>query len=377
MRAKRIAAIVMSVFMVLSLLPSAVFAAAVSTLEGQVKINGNATPGTTLSADLNGVKPEGISEDSVSYVWSRKAASDTDNRNITELSREKTYSVTQDDVGSKILLTITGLEDKGYTGSLKAETTEITAVSQEPAQTEENNSQETEVLPEEPSQEDAEQPVQETPQEEIPEEAGSESVDGIPPAQEDTDVPEETYDEAEETLNEDEILTPFDPSEEENGEAGSESVDGIPPAQEDGEESIPEENEQENPSGTEEQVFSVEVITEDGAGVLDFGILPVGETADGTTKNVTVRNTGTETLHFLENTPEHFAVQDIHDPLEPGAEVTLWVSPRQGTAAGTYEDTIAYQTEEGAEAPLLQEWFWKTQSSRRLLKDLHCLLIWS
>ena len=161
MRAKRIAAIVMSVFMVLSLLPSAVFAAAVSTLEGQVKINGNATPGTTLSADLNGVKPEGISEDSVSYVWSRKAASDTDNRNITELSREKTYSVTQDDVGSKILLTITGLEDKGYTGSLKAETTEITAVSQEPAQTEENNSQETEVLPEEPSQEDAEQPVQE------------------------------------------------------------------------------------------------------------------------------------------------------------------------------------------------------------------------
>lgn len=64
--------------------------------------------------------------------------------------------------------------------------------------------------------------------EEIPEEAGSESVDGIPPAQEDTDVPEETYDEAEETLNEDEILTPFDPSEEENGEAGSESVDGIP-----------------------------------------------------------------------------------------------------------------------------------------------------
>ena len=53
MRAKRIAAIVMSVFMVLSLLPSAVFAAAVSTLEGQVKINGNATPGTTLSADLN------------------------------------------------------------------------------------------------------------------------------------------------------------------------------------------------------------------------------------------------------------------------------------------------------------------------------------
>lgn len=121
----------------------------------------------------------------------------------------------------------------------------------------------------------------------------------------------------------------------------------------------------------------MEVITEDGAGVLDFGILPVGETADGTTKNVTVRNTGTETLHFLENTPEHFAVQDIHDPLEPGAEVTLWVSPRQGTAAGTYEDTIAYQTEEGAEASFTARMFWKTQSSRRLLKDLHCLLIWS
>lgn len=301
MRAKRIAAIIMSVFMVLSLLPSVVFAAAVSTLEGQVKISGNATPGTTLSVDLNGVKPEGISADGVSYVWSRKTPSDAENGNLTELSREKTYSVTQDDVGAKILLTITGLEDKGYTGSLKAETAEIAAVSQEPAQPEENGSQEeTETLPEEPSQESAGQPAQEETGEEVTEEAGNESVEGIPPAQED-------------------------------------------------EEMVPEEGEQEIPSDTEEQIFSAEVITEDGAGVLDFGILPVGETADGTTKNVTVRNTGTEPLHFLENTPEHFAVQDIHDPLEPGSEVTLWVSPRQGTAAGTYEDTIAYQTEEGAE----------------------------
>lgn len=354
MRAKRIAAIIMSVFMVLSLLPSAVFAAAVSTLEGQVKISGNATPGTTLSVDLNGVKPEGISADSVSYVWSRKAASDTENRNLTELSREKTYSVTQDDVGSKILLTITGLEEKGYTGSLKAETAEIKAVSQEPEQTEENGSQEeAEALPEEPSQESTGQPVQEETKDEIAEESGkesgSESVDSIPPAQEDTAVQEEQQDsEPEDALNEGEILTPVDPSDEENGEAGSESVDGIPPAQED-EEIVPEEGGQEIPSDTEEQIFSAEVITEDGAGVLDFGILPVGETADGTTKSVTVRNTGTAPLHFLENTPEHFAVQDIHEPLEPGAEAVLWVSPRQGTVAGTYEDIIAYQTEEGTE----------------------------
>lgn len=32
---------------------------------------------------------------------------------------DKTYTVTQDDIGSKIVLTVTGKEENGYTGSLK------------------------------------------------------------------------------------------------------------------------------------------------------------------------------------------------------------------------------------------------------------------
>ena len=48
--------------------------------------------------------------------------------------------------------------------------------------------------------------------------------------------------------------------------------------------------------------------------------------------------------------PEHFAVQDITEPLEAGQSVQVWIVPRAGTQPGSYEDTIVYQTEEGADS---------------------------
>ena len=377
MREKKITALIMSIFMVLSLLPSTVFAAAAVKLDGQLKINGKAVVGTTLSAELKDVKPEGLADGSISYKWSRKAVDDTENAQLQEIGKEKTYVVTEADLGCKIVLTVTGTEDKGYTGSLNAETADAVA----PAESQDQAAQDTQVVPETEEQDAS---VPEVPAEEVPEtstqteeeyeeipaeesgmeqtdelpeevlepeeqtgEAGSESVEGIPAAQEDGTT--ELYPaEGEDQFYEDDSLTPVDPSEMEDDEAGSEEVDGIPPAQEDNQDQSGEENQEviDDP----ESVYLAEALTPDGTGVLDFGTLPAGETADGTSLNVTVRNTGTETLHFLGNSPERFAVQDIVDPLEPGAEVTLWVAPRQGTAAGNYEDVITYISEEGAQA---------------------------
>ena len=94
--------------------------------KGILKIQGTAAVGEKLSADLKEVKPEGLSEDGISYIWSRKASADTENKNLKEISKEKTYTLTQEDLGSKIVLVITGLEDKGFSGTLKAETGEVT-----------------------------------------------------------------------------------------------------------------------------------------------------------------------------------------------------------------------------------------------------------
>ena len=76
MSRRRFLAIIMSVFMILSLLPATVFAETSKALDGQLKIQGLAAAGTVLSADLKGIKTEGVIEDSVSYEWFRKTPED-------------------------------------------------------------------------------------------------------------------------------------------------------------------------------------------------------------------------------------------------------------------------------------------------------------
>lgn len=418
MREKRITAIIMSIFMTLSLLPSTVFAAAPAALEGQLKITGTAAAGSTLNADLKEVKPEGLADDSISYVWSRK----TDGQEETkELSKEKSYTVVQDDVGSKIVLTITGLEEKGVSGTLKAATDYVitaeeaaalnqTQPAQEEAETgetaaseqtesaevpsgetdEDSEGTETEepeeYLPEEsvPDSEPAEENAAETPSGETDgeeytedaqyteetggqeeplneetegdyegtEEAGTEEIGGIPAATEDETYYEELADdtteseETEETAGEEEVLL----SETEAEGAGTEALGSIPAAEED---EIPvEENGGTEDAGTDNQDVSylAEAATEDGSGVLDFGTVVSGEEDENEGQYVTVKNTGTGTLNFTSISPEHFVVQDIEEPLEPGESAELWIGPRAGTEPGTYEDTITYVSEEGAQA---------------------------
>ena len=69
MRKNRVLAVIMAVLMMVTLLPSMVFAAAVpqGALDGKLKVKGTIAVGVTLSADYSKVKPEGITDDYVSF----------------------------------------------------------------------------------------------------------------------------------------------------------------------------------------------------------------------------------------------------------------------------------------------------------------------
>lgn len=390
MRDKKITAVLMSVFMMFSLLPSTVFAAAVTALEGNLKIQGTAAVGEKLSADLKEVKPEGLSEDGISYIWSRKASADTENKNLKEVSKEKTYTLTQEDLGSKIVLVITGLEDKGFSGTLKAETSEVTGAPADTSapenETADTQTEDTEVQPQETPEQSQEmtevpeeevlEPIPETETEEfieeVPEteesyedlpytedsedtseEAGSEAMDGIPAAQEDGTVSEEdTTGTSEEDLLEDQILIPDDPSDTE--EAGSESVDGIPQAQpddpsQDGAMETPGEENGNGDSGEtpETNTPAAEIVGND---VLDFSTLTVSQLAENPVQYITIKNIGNVPLNFIpidETTSPYFAGNDI-GTLEPQQEITVAIWPRETLAPNSYNGTqIEYQTVEG------------------------------
>ena len=128
MRPRKFIAMVMTFLMMLSLLPSMVFAAAAPAgeLGGKLKIKGKAAVGTELSADYSKATPEGLTDEYVSFSWSRKVGDE-----ITEVGTEKTYKLTEEDLGNKIELKVTGLTEMEVTGELKAHTVEIVATPEE------------------------------------------------------------------------------------------------------------------------------------------------------------------------------------------------------------------------------------------------------
>ena len=151
MKPKKILSIIMTFLMMLSLLPSLVFAAAepAGELGGKLKIKGTAAVGSVLSADYAKVTPEGLTDDYVSFSWSRMIGDQ-----ITEISKEKTYTLAEEDLGNKIELKITGLEELGVTGELKVNTVAIVATPEEaPEETTEEKPEDTEEVPQEPAEE--------------------------------------------------------------------------------------------------------------------------------------------------------------------------------------------------------------------------------
>ena len=361
MRKERILAVIMSVFLVLSMIPATVFAAEIPALDGKLKIQGTAAEGRTLSAEFKEVKPEGVTDDDVVYLWERKTVEDEEAEKagekpeLKELGKDKTYTVTQDDIGSKIVLTITGKEENGYTGSLKVVSDTVvdaqTAADQEAKAAEEkaaaSDNAEQQVVQETENEQsqntDASADTEETTQTDMSEDtdttyqedstqAGTENVEGIPAATTD----EEKH---------------------QSESAGSESVDGIPEATEDGTygqtnntADTADSQENNNTEKTETPTADASIVVGDGSSeVIDFGTVISGQEDSIQAQYVTVTNTGNTTLNFTDISPEHFMVQDISDPMEQNSSQQLWIVPRAGIAAGDYDDTITYTSEEGVE----------------------------
>ena len=361
MRKERILAVIMSVLLALSMIPATVFAAEIPALDGKLKIQGTAAEGRTLGAEFKEVKPEGVTEDDVAYLWERKTVEDEEiekageKPELKELGKDKTYTVTQDDIGSKIVLTVTGKEENGYTGSLKVVSDTVidaqiaagqeakaaeekaaaadTAEQQAAQETETEQSQNTDASAdtEETTQTGVSEDTDTTYQEDSTQ-AGTENIEGIPAA---------TTDE----------------EKQQSESAGSESVDGIPEATEDGtygqtnDAADTADSQENNDTGkTETPTADASIVIGDGnSEVVDFGTVISGQEDSIQAQYVTVTNTGNTTLNFTDISPEHFMVQDISDPMEQNSSQQLWIVPRAGIAAGEYDDTITYTSEEGVE----------------------------
>ena len=357
MNRRRILAVIMSVFMMLSLLPVAVFADTTAVvLDGQLKIQGSAAAGITLSADMQGIKNEGITEDSVSYQWFRKTSEDEkkeqqgEKTELKSLGKEKTYTVTKEDIDSKIVLTITGLEDKGFSGSLTAVTETVTEAAPTPeTKSDEAGSESVDGIPAATNDSESQEPEQDTQEnEEIPEsEQNTQETQDDGTSEPDQDA--QDTEEMEQSEYQEELFPAEGPENtaDDTEDAGGSSVEGIPAATEDGTYNNTEDT---GNSDTDETSYQAEAEVGDGSSdVVDFGTVVSGQ-EDEQVQYVTIKNTGTESLNFEELSPEHFAVQDITEPLEAGQSVQVWIAPRVGTQPGSYEDTITYETEEGAEA---------------------------
>ena len=292
MRKERILAVIMSVLMALSMLPITVFAAETTALNGKLKLQGIAAEGKTLSTDFKNVDTEGLTEDDVTYLWSRKTFDDEAAENagetpqLKELGKEKTYTVTKEDIGSKIVLTITGKEENGYSGTLTVTSDEVVdaesgAALEAAAETQtEDASEETgeDQTTDEENTNDQQDNADST---EDTEAAGAETVDEIPPATSDdqqTEIlvteeqPQEEQSEqtgetqevpTEDTLvkddqMEDDQSVQADASIAGEDKAGTEAVGGIPPATSD--DTYPAENEN---NGTTEDPSNEDPSNED------------------------------------------------------------------------------------------------------------------
>ena len=358
MKKSRVLAVVMAVLMMVTLLPSMVFATAApsGTLDGKLKVKGTLAIGSTLSADYSKVKPEGITDDNVSFSWSLK-----DGDLLTEVGTDKTYKIDEKDLGLPIVLKITGKEETGVSGELTVTTQEVSETEEEAKALAEKKKEEAKAAGEDPDAEESE---------------ASESSENMPDTEAgtseepDSAQPEETIEPAEETESAD---AQENTHVQENTDV-QEPADTQEPAENsvievNGEQSGPQNADEADTSGdsqtetpdsadtaadasekNEEPTYSASAYTEDGSGILDFGSVEEGYTEIPEAQMVTITNNGTGDLNFEEIAPENFMAADINDaPLKSGESVTVWVKPREGLKAGEYKDLITYQTEEGAD----------------------------
>lgn len=340
MEKKRFLAVVMTVMMVISMIPSMVFAAAPSgELDGKLKIKGLAAVGVVVSADYAKVTPKEVTDEDFTFSWSRQ----TGEKELTQVGTEKTYTITQDDLGCRLVLDLTPVDGSGLTGTLTAKTLEVAATEEEAkaAEQEAEDTQQTETadgtenaqLEEtadnaEGSQDSENQDTDRT--EDVQQDAGNEQEDG---SQNTEGQPEETTEGTDDSQMK--IYTEDQLQVDENGNV---QTDG---SEKDGQAA----GEDDKDKKTYEATATVED-SEDQ--ICDFGTVK-SDLEDVEAQYVQITNTGNENLNFQEISPEHFMVQDITEPLSAGESVSVWIQPREGLEPGEYDDMITYRTEEGIE----------------------------
>ena len=361
MERRRFLAIVMTVMMVISLIPSMVFAAAPSgELGGKLKVKGLAAVGVTVSADYSKVTPEGVTDEDFTFSWSRQ----TGEKELTQIGTEKTYTITQEDLGYKLELDITPIDGSGLTGTLTAKTLEVAATEDEAkALTEQNsdeteeaqlaettdeaeNNQDSENQTTDETQTDENQNVENSQNDEVQETEGqldetqtdydNESAQQTDGSQE--NASDQTYNETDSTEGTDDsqmkIYTEEQLQVDENGNVQTDKTD---------------ENAEDTAGKDSKEAYEAVASVEDSEDpVCDFGTAQ-SNLKDVEAQYVQITNIGSETLNFQEISPEHFMVADITEPLAAGESVNVWVQPREGLEAGDYDDVITYETEEGTE----------------------------
>ena len=361
MERRRFLAIVMTVMMVISLIPSMVFAAAPSgELGGKLKVKGLAAVGVTVSADYSKVTPEGVTDEDFTFSWSRQ----TGEKELTQIGTEKTYTITQEDLGYKLELDITPIDGSGLTGTLTAKTLEVVATEDEakalteqnPDETEEaqlaettdeaENNQDSENQTTDETQTDENQNVENSQNDEVQETEGqldetqtdydNESAQQTDGSQE--NASDQTYNETDSSEGTDDsqmkIYTEEQLQVDEDGNVQTDKTD---------------ENAEDTAGKDSKEAYEAVASVEDSEDpVCDFGTAQ-SDLGDVEAQYVQITNIGSETLNFQEISPEHFMVADITEPLEAGESVNVWVQPREGLEAGDYDDVITYETEEGTE----------------------------
>ena len=361
MERRRFLAIVMTVMMVISLIPSMVFAAAPSgELGGKLKVKGLAAVGATVSADYSKVTPEGVTDEDFTFSWSRQ----TGEKELTQIGTEKTYTITQEDLGYKLELDITPIDGSGLTGTLTAKTLEVADTEDEAkALTEQNpdetekaqlaettdeaeNNQDSENQTTDETQTDENQNVENSQNDEVQETEGqldetqtaydNESAQQTDDSQE--NASDQTYNETDSTEGTDDsqmkIYTEEQLQVDENGNVQTDKTD---------------ENAEDTAGKDSKEAYEAVASVEDSEDpVCDFGTAQ-SDLGDVEAQYVQITNIGSETLNFQEISPEHFMVADITEPLAAGESVNVWVQPREGLEAGDYDDVITYETEEGTE----------------------------
>lgn len=371
MRKERILAVIMSVLMALSMLPITVFAAETTALDGKIKIHGIAAEGMTLSADFKEVNTEGLTEDDVTYLWSRKTFDDEAAENagetpeLKELGKEKTYTVTKEDIGSKIVLTITGKEENGYSGTLKVTSDEVVdaetgAALEAAAEAQTEDASEETGEDQTTDEENTDDQLDNADSTEDTDDVGTETVDEIPPATSDDqqteaqvteeqpqeEQPEQTGEPqdvpTEDTLVKDDQMennqsAQTEGSAEEEDKAGTEAIDGIPPATSD--DTYPAETEN---NGTTEEPSSEEPSSEEPSNEDPSG----GTQADENRAPVTADQISVEG----ETQPQFSFVQDYTTDDATAAQKTVTFTNNSSDTAVTLSVTASGDGNQAAAA---------------------------